>query len=234
MNGSVPNYITLPEPRGIAVRKADKTGYIAPACGTLASVTKILSATSSSKERLEKWLQRPDAQSISDAAKARGTWTHGAIENWINAHTADEPRPDPKHFAFGGYWRSIKPWLESHWTHAVALEQPVYHPSGFAGSYDALGYSSYGKSGEAFTLFDWKTSKNRRDSDLVEDYFCQLGAYSRAIHYVYGVAPERALLVIARPSCAPDIWEMSSDDLAGAYKRFSQRLKQYYTMPQES
>lgn len=234
MNGSVHNFITLPEPRGIAHRKADKSGYIAPACGTLPSVTRILGATSSSKERLEKWLKRPDAQSISDAAKARGTWTHGVIEDWINAHSAGTSRPDPKHFAFGSYWRSIKPWLESYWTHAVALEQPVYHTAGFAGSFDAIGYSTYGDQPGAFTLFDWKTSKHRRDEELVEDYFCQLGAYVKAIHYVYGITPERALLVIARPTCAPDVWELSSDDLAAAYERFSKRLNQFYSMPQET
>lgn len=227
-----PQYATLPDPRGIAVRFADKTGYQTP-CGKFPGVTTILGATSAGKERLQQWLQRPDAQSISDAAKARGTWTHASIEAWINAHTAGTPAPDAKHFAFGGYWRSMRPWLETHWTHAVALEKPVYHPSGFAGSFDALGYAAYGRSPEALTLFDWKTSKRKRDADLVEDYFCQLGAYAHAIHYVYGIRPERAVLVIARPAGGPDLWELDGDELAEATCRFKKRLTAYYAMPQE-
>ena len=222
--------LELPDPRGIAKRKADKSGYYTP-CGVLPGVTTILGATSTSKGRLEQWLQRPDAQAISDAAKARGTWTHTQIEAWINARSAGEPAPNPKHFAFGGYWRSIKPWLETHWTHATAIERPVYHPSGYAGSFDALGYANYGNEPDALTLFDWKTSKNKRDAELVEDYFCQLGAYAFGINYVYGVAPERAVLVIARPSCAPDVWELSGDELAEAYCRFKTRLRRFYEMP---
>jgi hypothetical protein len=227
---SVERLTTLPDPKGIATRKSDKSGYYTPV-GVLPGVTTILGATSAGKERLQQWLKRPDAQSISDAAKARGTWTHNSIEAWINARSEGAEPPNPRHFAFGGYWRSIRPWLETHWTHATALERPIYHPSRFAGSFDALGYAAYGREPDALTLFDWKTSKNRRDDTLVEDYFCQLGAYAKGIRYVYGVTPERGLLVIARPTGSPDIWELSAEELADATGRFEKRLSQFYTLP---
>ena len=222
----------LPPPRGLCTRNPDKSGYQSP-CGALPGVTSILGATSTTKARLEQWLKRPDAAAISEAAKTRGTWTHTNIENWIEAHAAGESYPDVRHFAFGGYWRSMRPWLEAHWLQKVALEQPIYHPSGFAGSFDALGYCAYGAEPEALTLFDWKTSKNKRDEALVEDYFHQLGAYAKGLRYVYGVQPERALLVIARPSGAPDIWELSGEELAEATAAFEKRLQRYYTLPQE-
>lgn len=225
---------SLPDPRGVARRKADKTGYYTP-CGVLPGATTVLGRTSAGKERLEQWLKRPDAQSISDAAKARGTWTHASIEQWIDARSAGaEQMPDPKHFAFGGYWRNIRPWLEQHWELCVAQEKPVFHPSGYAGSFDALGYAAYGREPELLTLFDWKTSKSKRDETLVEDYFCQLGAYAKGIRYVYGVAPERALLVIARPhGPSPDIWELSQEELYDATARFEKRLRQYYELPKD-
>jgi hypothetical protein len=109
----------------------------------------------------------------------------------------------------------------------------VYHPSGYAGSFDALGYAAYGNEPDALTLFDWKTSKNKRDEELVLDYYDQLGAYAKAIHYVYGIRPERALLVIARPTGTPDLWELNGDELAEATCRFEKRLQRYYAMPQE-
>lgn len=224
--------LQLPDPRGVAKRKSDKSGYYTP-CGVLPGVTTILGATSEGKERLKQWLSRPDAQAISDAAKARGTWTHTQIEAWIEAHSAGTPAPDPKHFAFGGYWRSIKPWLETHWTQAVALERPIYHPSGFAGSFDALGYAAYGREPEKLTLLDWKTSKNKRDEALILDYKHQLSAYAFGINYVYGVVPERAVLVIARPSGAPDVWEFDGDELAEGYCQFKARLRRFYAMPPE-
>jgi len=226
--------LELPDPRGIAVRKPDKSGYWAPDGRVMPGVTTVLGATSTGKERLKQWLQRPDAQQISDAAKARGTWTHASIEAWIEAHSAGTPRPNNQHFAFGGYWRNIRPWLEEHWDQAVAIERPVYHSTGFAGSFDALGYANYGNEPDALTLFDWKTSKRKRDEALVEDYKCQLGAYALGIKYVYDVMPERALLVIARPAGpAPDIWELNGDELAEAAQRFKTRLKAYYSMPPE-
>lgn len=226
--------LELPAARGVAVCAPDHKTYKTP-LGAQPPMTTILSATSAGKERLQQWLQRPDAEAISTAAKQRGTWTHKAIEGWINAHSAGEPFTDPQHFAFSGYWRNIRPWLQNHWDQAVALERTVYHPSGFAGTFDALGYAAYGREPEALTLLDWKTSKRKRDATLVEDYYCQLAGYAMGLRYVYGVTPQRALLVIARPAGAgPDIWELDADELAAATTRFKARLKAYYSMPQEA
>lgn len=222
--------LELPPPRGIVQRAPDKSGYSTPV-GFLPGVTTVLGRTSATKDRLEQWLKRPDAQSISDAAKARGTWTHEAIETWIEAHSKGEPAPVLTHFSFGGYWRSIRPWLETHWTHAIAVEKPIFHPSGFAGSFDALAYVNYGENPQFTTLCDWKTSAKRRDDALVEDYKCQLAAYSMGIEYLYTIKPERALLVIARPASPPDVWEMSRDDLDDYEAQFRERLKAFYAMP---
>lgn len=227
----------LPNPRGVTTRLADKSGYISPV-GRLDSVTAILGKTSETKDRLEKWKQRPDAEAIGAAARARGTWTHEQIENWITAHAACTPAPDPKHFAYGCYWRNIKPFLEEHWVQLVAQECAVYHPTRFAGSFDALGYSSYTKqpdlssedASNLLTLIDWKTSKNPRGADLVEDYYNQLGAYAVGIEYVYGVVPDRALLVIARPhGDYPDIFELTGPELKEYGTKFIYRANKYYT-----
>jgi hypothetical protein len=229
----------LPKAKAEARRLPDKSGYETP-LGLLDSVTRILGATSEGKENLQQWLKRPDAEQISKAACNRGTWTHNQIEKWI-----EDPTHDPKHFAFGGYWRNIKPFLEEHHVHTVAQEKTVYHPAGFAGSFDNLGYWSYTQreditSEEAanmLTLLDWKTSKNYRGDKrfkddkgpLLQDYFCQLGAYAAALNYVYGVKPERALLVIARPTGQwPDIWELTGEELEEESSKFIYRSNNYY------
>jgi hypothetical protein len=231
----------LPKAKAEAIRLSDKSGYETP-LGRLDSVTRILSATSEGKEALQQWLKRPDAELISRAACNRGTWTHNQIETWI-----ENPEHDPKHFAFGGYWRNIKPFLEQHHVHTVAQEKTVYHPAGFAGSFDNLGYWSYTKrdditseqASEQLCLLDWKTSKNyrgdRRYKDdkgpLLQDYFCQLGAYAAAIKYVYGIKPERALLVIARPSGQwPDVWELTGEELEEESRKFIYRSNNYYVV----
>jgi hypothetical protein len=228
----------LPPPKAQAQRLQDKSGYKSP-LGVLDSVTRILGKTAdpASKKRLEQWLKRPDAEAISDDAKQRGTWLHTCTEEWINAFTEGRELPDFKSFAYGGYWRCMRPFLEEHWVQTVALERAVYHPTRFAGSFDALGYSSFTTredvtpedASHELCLFDWKTSKKPRDEKLVFDYKCQLGAYAKAIDYVYGVRPERALLVIARPhGNFPDIWELTGDELWEFGDKFIQRANNYY------
>ena len=226
-----PRLLELPKPRGRALRKADKSGYVTPGFGVLPGVTTILGATSEGKHRLEQWLKRPDAAAIGEAARNRGTWLHTQTEDWITAHSGGASYEEKNHFAFGGYWRNMRPWLEKHWDQLVALEQPIYHPSRFAGSFDALGYIAYGDEPAKLTLCDWKTSQRTRTEDLVEDYKCQLAAYAMGLEYVYGVSPERALLVIARPhGPAPDIWELNASELEAAKSRFKARLQRYYAV----
>ena len=240
----------LPDPRGPVTRFQDKSGYSTPV-GKLSSVTTVLGKTAKNKERLEKWKARPDAAAISEEACNRGTWLHTCNETWLQALKDGEPLPDFKHFAFGGYWRSMRPFLEKHMLHMVAQECAVYHPGLYtAGQFDCLGYTSYTEqeglseeeASEQLCLLDWKTSKNFRGfksgdfrdkngkpNDLVNDYFCQLGAYSMSIKYVYGVEVERALLVVARPHGDwPDIWELPKSELDEYGKQFLHRANNYF------
>lgn len=210
---------------GYARRAADRTGYVTPA-GKFPSVTTILGKTSAGKANLEAWLKRPDSEAIGKAARERGTWTHSQIENWI------EGKPTAKHFAFGAYWRNVHPWLEQHFVGAIGIEKPIWHPKGFSGTFDCLGYANYGTAPEALTLLDWKTAAKPRKDDLLEDYYCQLGAYTAGLQHSYNVRPERALLVIARPHAnGPDVFELDTQQLAHYEAEFLRRLTAYYSAP---
>lgn len=234
--------LQLGKPRVKVTRRNDKSGYDCASLGFLPGATTILGKTSAGKEALQRWLARPDAPALSAAARNRGTWLHSQTEAWIDSRLRGLPPPDTKHFAYGGYWRSMKPWLEAHYEHATAIEKPVCSPSMYAGCFDFLGYLNYGNSPQSLTLADWKTAQRPRgdtssndpaQNPLIADYFDQLGAYSKAIDYVYGIQVERALLVIARPATAPDVWELNAEELAAATQRFEARLQQYYSMPND-
>lgn len=212
--------------KGYARRRADRRGYNTPA-GALPSVTTILGATSKAKGRLEAWKtwMGDDAEWMTEAACKRGTWTHSQIEAWIQG------QPTGTHFAFGRYWQNIRPWLEAHFVEAWAIEQAIWHPKGFSGTFDCLGYAAYGNEPEALTLIDWKTAERERPLELLEDsYFLQLGAYSAGLQHSFGIKPERALLVIARPHInGPDLHEVSAADLDKYEQAFYERLTNYYT-----
>ena len=218
----------LPFMNGFARRAANKRGYETPA-GLLPGVTTVLGKTSAGKEKLENWLKRPDSEAIGKAARDRGTWYHGQVENWIQGI------PNDKHFAFGAYWRNAKPWYEEHFVGAIGIEKPIWHPKGFSGTFDCLGYANYGSTPDALTIFDWKTAARARKADLLEDYYCQLGAYTAGLQHSYNIRPERALLVIARPHAdGPDVFELDTEQLAHYEAEFFRRLNTYYSMPSDT
>jgi len=237
--------------RGYARRAADRTGYLTPA-GKLPSVTTVLGATSAGKARLQQWLSRPGAEAISDEAKRRGTYTHECIEHWIAGATPRRTFGSAlKAGLYGAYWTNVQPWLETHFTRAIGIEAPVWHPAGFSGTFDCLGTAAAGSAPDALTLLDWKTAARSRgtthaidgeayhqrhllpnNADLLQDYFCQLGAYRAAITHTYGHTATRALLVIARPTpstVGPDVYELPPALLDHYEAEFFLRLKRYYT-----
>ena len=182
------------------------------------------------KERLTQWLKRPDAAAISADASARGTWTHAQIEAWI------EGEPTATHFAWGGYFRNIHGWLDAHIITITAKELPLWHPAGFAGTFDALGHiATPNTAPTALTLIDWKTSARKRDAELVADYMAQLGAYRLGLAHTYGIHVDGAALVIARPTGrTPDVWEIDAPTLRAASDAFLHRLNAYYALPPEA
>ncbi len=220
----------LGEMRGYARRSPTKDGYTTPA-GKLPSCTGIIGATSDGKEHLQRWLKRPNAEAISLDARSRGTWTHTRIESWISG-------TPPRGFAvpladllWGEFYRNVEPWLATHFLEALAIEQAVWHPAGYSGTFDCVGYAAYGSdpTGRALTLLDWKTAQRERTGGLLDDYRCQLAAYRHAIQYCFGVKPERALLVIARPhSAGPDVHELLAPELDHWEAEFFRRLHLYY------
>ena len=130
----------------------------------------------------------------------------------------------------------MRPWLDAHIVTITAKELPLWHPQGFAGTFDALGHIATAKTPPtALTLIDWKTSARKRTADLVEDYFAQLGAYRLALAHTYGVEVDGAALVIARPTGhTPDVWELDAPTLRAASDTFLRRLDAYYALPPEA
>lgn len=201
-------------------RNEDRRGYETPA-GEMTGVTTILGATSSpeAKARLEAWLQRPGAAQESAKACKRGSWVHEQLENHLQG------LPVQRHLAFNGYLNSMLPWVEQHVIEPLAMEKPIWHPAGFAGTFDLLAFCA---DWPEVTLIDWKTSKRARSPDLVDNYLDQLGAYSLGLQHTYDVRPSRGVLVIGRPvGNKPDVWEIDQQELRRREAKFLKRVEQY-------
>ena len=233
----------LPAGKGYARRCADRTGYLTPA-GKLPSVTTVIQDTKSAqaKAALANWLERmKDApEGLRLAAARRGSWTHLQAERWIErldlpgVPTADLPGVTSgdlpgvaQRIAWGGYWESLKGWLEGNFHSALAIEKPIWHPAGFSGTFDCLGWT-YDSTDVA--LFDWKTRGGKPfvpGEERVKDYEVQLAAYCSGISWTYGIEVPRAHLVIAYPTSEPQVFLLEKDVLAEREMEFFARLEIY-------
>ena len=207
-------------PTDTVVRRPDKTGYDTPQ-GFMPGVTTILSATSSeeSKRRLEAWLARPGAREESARACRRGSWVHEQLENHLQG------KPVQKHLGFNPYLNSMMPWVEENIIEPEMIEAPIWHPAGFSGTLDFLGWLD---NHPQLCVVDWKTSRTRRTQDLVDNYLDQLAAYRLGLSHTYSVTPQRGVLVIGRPfGTRPDVWEIDEDELDYREMKFLRRVEEY-------
>ena len=234
----------LPAAKGYAKRCHDRTGYLTPA-GKLPSVTTIVGETKSdqAKQALAAWKER-NAQlpeGLQMAAANRGTYTHTQAENWI-LQRQPELRDDlpggtrevdlpgvAQRVAWGAYWQSLRGYLEANFHSALAIEKPIWHPAGFSGTFDCMGWT-YNSTEVA--LFDWKTrgSNTRRldpEGEQVRGYQVQLAAYRAGIAWTYDIAVDHAHLVIAYANQEPQVIEMDKGLLADCEAEFFDRLQRY-------
>lgn len=234
----------LGTPKGYARRCADRSGYLTPS-GKLPSVTTIVGETKSdqAKAALAAWKERNALlpEGLQQAAALRGTYTHTQAENWILERQPELSDDLPggtregdlpgvaQRVAWGAYWRSLKGYLEANFHSALAIEKPIWHPAGFSGTFDCLGWT-YDSTEVA--LFDWKTrgSNSRRldpEGEQVRGYMVQLAAYRAGIAWTYDVAVDHAHLVIAYANSEPEVLEMDAHLLADCEAEFFDRLQRY-------
>jgi len=227
----------MPPAKGYARRAADRTGYLTPA-GKLPSVTTVIGETKSdeAKAALANWKERmknaPEA--LQQAASRRGSWTHLQAERWIESGGNDLSTPAngdlpgaAQRVSWGGYWRSLQGWLEDNFHSALAIEKPIWHPAGFSGTFDCLGWT-YDSTDIA--LFDWKTRGGKAfvaGEERVRDYEVQLAAYCAGISWTYGIEVNRAHLVIAYPNGPSQHFLLDGQTLQERELEFFARLEIY-------
>ena len=214
----------LPAAKGFAIRSPEKDGYETP-LGKLPSVTTVVGATKSeaAKKALQAWLDRPGAEQRSLAARTRGTYLHTQAENWIQG------LPTTNHLVFGGFWRSLEGWLEANFHSALGVEFPIWHPAGFSGTADCIGWTY---DSTDIQLIDWKTRKGTAPLDPHSEmmrggYFIQLAAYRAGIRWTYGIEVDSALLVVARQIGPAHVFHLDCGLLDECEEEFFHRLQLY-------
>ena len=178
-------------------RHEDKKGYSVEGYNqSFVGITTLLSKTKDeeSKQALLNWLKKPNATEETKRACQRGSFAHKIMEKYGQGIPVNK---GAAYKIFKGYVDPLVHWFDNNVTSVLAQEQAVYHTDGFAGTYDLL--ATLKGHGDKPVLCDYKTSRRSRLANpvLLEDYLCQVAAYTIAMKQCRDLLVERALLVIA-------------------------------------
>lgn len=191
--------------------------------GWSGSVTNRLSQSKDMRKINEwrEWKGEEQAARILKIAGWRGTGMHAWIEDFL-LHGQQPAKPC---MLRSPYWNSIKTFLPNI-VHSALLEGAVWHPEGFAGCIDFLGYHK--EDNGDIGLCDWKSADSLADEIKLYDYRLQAAAYTAAAEYVYrdfDLFIPRARIVIALPDAKPQIVLMQRNELEQLFIHFKARTR---------
>ena len=111
-----------------------------------------------------------------------------------------------------------------------AVEFSVYKEGfGFAGTADAL----LDIDGKGPFIVDWKTAKEARSDDMINQFCHQLGAYSLGLKSLTGIQAKYGAVVVARRSGKPQIKILSELEMRGSESIFLDRVERYHKQLKE-
>ena len=205
----------------------------------LPSVTTVLSSMAPVGKimALINWRKRvgdEEANRRTRLAANRGTWLHGALEDWFGNEDIEhhlEKAPD-----WRPYFDAAEPFLELIGDpllveSAVAWWSADLH-MGYSGTLDMLAKMADG----TVALIDWKTSYKEKPDYQLADYKKQLGAYSMAAEQMYGIDIEQAFCVIvvydpedAESEPCLQLVQMDGFELIQQQRIMEDTVKRYFT-----
>tara|TARA_Y100001973_G_C5137848_1_gene301305 strand:- start:126 stop:794 length:669 start_codon:yes stop_codon:yes gene_type:complete len=166
-------------------------GYDQPFVG----ITTLLSKTKDEESRkaLLRYHSIPGNTQKTKQATQRGLYAHRTLEQYGKGIPVHKGKA---YALFKGYIDPLIEWFDNNVTEVLAQEEAVFHPDGFAGTYDLL--ATLKEHGDQPVLCDYKTSQRSRLANpmLCHDYCCQLAAYALCSDF-RGQPISRALLIIA-------------------------------------
>jgi hypothetical protein len=164
------------------------------------------------------WKGKEKADQILKVAGWRGTKMHNSIEHFLL--TGEEPK---RCILATPFWNSIRPFVRKI-KHTTLMEGAVWHPDGFAGSLDHLGYQE--DDGGEISLSDWKSAEKVADEEKLYDYKLQVAAYVAAAEFVYSdfdLLISRARIVVAIPDARCQVVLLQRDELKQLFIHFQAR-----------
>lgn len=200
----------------------DGRQYKAP-CGWAGSVTTHLgnSRDNSSLEDWREWKGEEEADKIVKTASYRGNGLHKHIENYLTL--TGKPTP-PFSFLHTPYWNSIFPYVKKI-KHSALIEGHVYHPDGYAGAPDHIGYH---RGYSSIGLDDWKSADKPINEVKQYEYKLQVSAYVFGAEHTYkdfGLFIPRAQIIVAIPNQKCQIIRLDRSQIEQLFVHFQSRRR---------
>lgn len=199
--------------------------YVTPDNRALPSVTTILDRTKD-KTALFEWRKRvgeQEATRVAKEASGRGTSMHKHLENWLLGRPevvgTNLVHQQAAKMAKVIIESALKPKLTAAWGNEIS----IYYPELYAGTMDLAGVWD----GKAAVL-DFKQSNRPKKREWIEDYFCQIAAYSAAHNEIYGTDIRHGVVLVCTQDLQYQQFEISGGEFDHYTNMWWNRVDQYY------
>ena len=182
--------------------------YKTPGGKSYPSITTVLS--SYNKKAIYEWRQRvgeEEANRISRAASGRGTRLHNAVEKYLLNEMTELKRKTIMPDALPLYTQ-LENILKVKIGDIYGIEQPLYSDRlGIAGRCDCIAEWE-----GVLSIVDWKTAKDYKQKNHIQNYFMQGAAYAEMFEERTGKLIEQVVIAIANDNMNPQIFVEKKTD----------------------
>ena len=203
---------------------SNKTRLYKTPDGDFPSVTTILDKTKD-KTFLFEWRKRvgeEEANRISKEAAGLGTVFHKHLENYID----NEERPNGSNFVYKLAKDMSDIIIEkglSNVDEVWGSEIGLYYPGLYAGTTDLVGTHK----GDP-AIIDYKSTKNPKKEEWVEDYYLQCCAYAMAHNELFETTINKAVILMCSRNLQYQEFIIEGEKFEEYCEKWTERLDEFY------
>ena len=203
---------------------SNKTRLYKTPDGDFPSVTTILDKTKD-KTFLFEWRKRvgeEEANRISKEAAGLGTVFHKHLENYID----NEERPNGSNFVYKLAKDMSDIIIEkglSNVDEVWGSEIGLYYPGLYAGTTDLVGTHN----GDP-AIIDYKSTKNPKKEEWVEDYYLQCCAYAMAHNELFETTINKAVILMCSRNLQYQEFIIEGEKFEEYCEKWTERLDEFY------
>jgi len=199
---------TIDLPRARQINTPSGRRYQTPDGNVYPSITTLLGDQPEKKKMIAEWRARvgeAEANKISSQAARRGTALHAVMEKYVLGDEVTPQNTMPDQYA---RFKLVKPLIDEHLQLIYASESPMFSDIlRIAGTADLICEWK----GEP-TVIDFKTARQIKKADMIQDYFIQATAYSIMFEEHTGILTRKFAIIMVSDEGEIEVFEGDRND----------------------